>query len=141
MVLLGLDIGEKRIGVAKSDELNMFSHSVGYIDRGTDTELIQKIRELIETYHPQKIVVGLPIKMDGTPGIASEKIKALVTTLKEQLTTPIDTWDERLTTKEAFRYMHDSSLSGSKKKKKVDALAAQIILQSYLDCNKERHNE
>ena len=141
MVLLGLDIGKKRIGVAKSDELNMFSHAVGHFMRGTDDELINKINELIEMYHPQKIIIGLPKKMDGTEAVASSAIQELINTIKEYIPIGIETWDERLTTKEAFRYMHDSSLSGLKKKNKVDALAAQIMLQNYIDYNKARYNE
>ncbi len=136
MIFLGLDIGEKRIGVAKSDELNMFAHSVGYFERGTDTELAEKLNEFINTCQAERIVVGLPIKMDGTEGIASENIRSLIYRIKDKIPVPIETWDERLTSKQAMQYMHGSSLSGKKKKKKVDALAAQVMLQSYLDCNK-----
>ena len=136
MIILALDMGEKRVGVAKSDELGMFAHSVGFIPRDNEEKFIKALKEIIEEFNPEKIIVGLPINLDGTHGIACEKIFACIDELKKEITVPIETWDERLTTKEAMRYMQGSSLSGSKKRKKVDALAAKIMLQGWLDCNR-----
>jgi len=136
MVIIGLDMGEKRIGIAKSDELGMFSHAICFIERTSDEELASKLNEIIHSYAAKKVICGFPKKLDGTCGEAGNQIMQLVERLTPQLTVPIELWDERLTTKEAYRYMQGSSLSGKKKKKKIDALAAQIMLQNYLDCNK-----
>lgn len=138
MIILGFDIGTKRIGVAQSDELGMFAHPVGMIERGTDKTLIREIAKLIKTYAPPKLVFGLPIQMDGTKGIAALEVERLIAFLKKELVIDIETWDERLTTKEAMQYMQKSELSGSKKRRKVDALAAKIMLQHYLDTHKRQ---
>lgn len=137
MKIACLDVGSKRIGVARSDEMGMFAHGVGFITRtDDDAACIMAIQKQLAELESEKLVVGVPINMDGTEGIAAEKIRAFATLLEQKLAIPVILWDERLSTKEAMRYMQGSSLSGSKKRKKVDSLAAQIILQQYLDCNR-----
>lgn len=137
MVMIGLDMGTVRVGVAKSDELGMFAHALEYIDRGeTIDDLISGVQKLVEQYTPGRIIVGLPKKMDGTAGLAEEKIRSEVDAMQTAIDVPFVLWDERLTTREASRYMAGSGLSGKKKRKKIDGLAAEIMLQSYLDCNK-----
>jgi putative Holliday junction resolvase len=135
MILLGLDIGEKRIGVAKSDALGMFAHGMPFIERTVGNEHFAKIQACIDEVGAEKIIVGIPINLDGTEGLAAEQMRAFVDILQDRVSIPVDTWDERLTSKQAMRYMQDSSLSGSKKRQKVDSLAAQIMLQNYLDSN------
>lgn len=134
--ILGLDIGKKRVGIAKSDELGMFAHAIGFISFESKEVLTTNLKELIAEHMITKIVVGLPKKLDGTEGIAAEAITNLIRSIGQNIECPFEFWDERFSTKEAMRYMSNTSLSGSKKKKKVDALAAQIMLQNYLDCNK-----
>ena len=136
MIVFGLDIGQKRIGIAKSDELGMFAHGMGYIEKDENTEWIKKIDGYIAEYAPGKIVVGMPTNLDGTHGIAAENIQNTIDILKANITIDIVSWDERLTSKQAMRYMQNTNISGKKKKKKVDSLAAQIMLQDYLDYNK-----
>lgn len=133
--MLGLDIGEKRIGVAKSDALAMFAHGLGYIERENNDKHFEAIIRHISETAAEKVIVGLPIALDGTEGIAAENIRIFIAELQTHVSIPVETWDERLTSKEAMRYMQDSSLSGSKKRKRVDSLAAQIMLQNYLDSN------
>jgi len=137
MKLLCLDVGSKRIGVARSDEMGMFAHGIGFIAREeTDKTVFEDIQKQINELGSEKLVVGVPIQMDGSDGVAAEKIRAFAAVLEEKVAIPVVMWDERLSTKEAMRYMQGSSMSGSKKRKKVDSLAAQIILQNYLDCNR-----
>jgi putative holliday junction resolvase len=133
MVVLGLDVGEKRIGLAKSDALGMFAHGLGYIECDSSNEHFEAISKQVVESAAEKIIVGLPIALDGSEGIAATKIRSFIVQLREKVSVPVETWDERLSSKEAMRYMQDSSLSGSKKRKRVDSLAAQIILQNYLD--------
>jgi putative holliday junction resolvase len=133
MVVLGLDVGEKRIGLAKSDALGMFAHGLGYIECDSSNEHFEAISKQVVESAAEKIIVGLPIALDGSEGIAATKIRSFIVQLLEKVSVPVETWDERLSSKEAMRYMQDSSLSGSKKRKRVDSLAAQIILQNYLD--------
>ena len=141
MVLIGLDVGTVRVGVAKSDELGMFAHPIGYVDRGKDEDFMQKIKELVATYTAEKVVVGLPLNLDGSHGLAAKTIMQLVDRIKECVPVGVETWDERLSTKGAQRYMQAAPLSGKKKRKKVDSLAAQIMLQNYLDFYKVRNHE
>jgi len=135
MVILGLDIGEKRIGIAKSDALGMFAHGMEFIERTEDNTHFEKIQACIDEHSVEKIIVGMPINLDGSEGLAAEHMRGFIEIMKDHVSVPIETWDERLTSKEAMRYMQDSSLSGSKKRKRVDSLAAQIMLQNYLDSN------
>jgi putative Holliday junction resolvase len=138
MKILCLDLGEKRIGVARSDEMGMFAHGIGFISRDavSDAVIFTEIEKYIAEFGSEKVVVGVPINMDGTDGIAAGKVREFAALLAAALPVPIVLWDERLSSKEAMRYMQNSNMSGSKKRQKVDSLAAQIILQNYLDCNR-----
>lgn len=137
MVSLGLDYGQRRVGVAKSDELNMFAHGLGYIDNTSDTDVCAAVKKYCDEYAVGTVLVGLPKQMDGELGIAAEKVLAFVELLRSVIAAEIITWDERLTSKEADRYLSlgkkKGKSSGKKKRQKVDQVAAQIMLQAYLD--------
>ena len=138
MVLIGLDYGSKRVGIAKTDELNMFAHAIGFIDIGKSNDFfLVEFNKYLSEYMVKKIIVGMPINLSGEKGQAALGVDAFVKFLKAKVEIPIVTWDERLTTKEASRYMQDSSLSGTKKRKRIDGLAAQIMLQNYIDTNRD----
>lgn len=129
MRILGLDFGEKRIGVAVSDLL-------GYTAQGISTmrrENIGELQGLIKDYEVGRIIVGLPRNMDGSIGEQGKKVLDFVEKLKREIDLPIITWDERLTTREAERVLLAADLSRAKRKKVIDKLAAVLILQSYLD--------
>ncbi len=133
MKILGLDLGTKRIGVAVTDELGIAAHARDFIERKNDKEVLNSIFEIVETEKIKKIVIGYPINMNGTKGPRakdSEKIKVL---LEENLGLPVILWDERLSTKEAEDIMISASVSRKKRKRSIDSMAAQIILQNYLD--------
>jgi len=133
MVIIGIDHGKKRVGIAKSDELGMFAHALCFFKAEPEEELFRKIANLIDETKAEICVVGLPLQMDGSEGIAAQGVMAFVERMKAVVTIPIEAYDERLTTAEAMEYLRASGMSGKKKRKKVDALAAQIMLQGYID--------
>ncbi len=138
MILFGIDHGTKRIGIAKSDELGMFAHGIGFIENKGDEAVLAAIRQYCDDLQVTKIVVGLPKQLDGTVGLAAEKVLAFVEKLKAAVGREVITWDERLTSKSADRYMTPELISNKKKRQKIDQLAAQIMLQGYLDAHRPR---
>jgi len=128
MSFLGLDFGEKRIGVARSDELNFMAHTVGFIKHENKTQVLNEIKKLLEEFHIKTIVVGLPKTMKGETGIQAQKVLTFVEVLRQNLSCPITTWDERLTTAEAERALIAQDMSRAKRKEKRDGIAAEIML-------------
>ena len=138
MSLLGLDFGEKRIGVAHSDELNSMAHAAGFIEHRSEEYVVEEIQKLIDEHRIEKIVVGLPKTLKGETGKQAEKVLSFSSRLEKRIGCPVITWDERLTTVQAERALIDQDMSRAKRKKKRDAVAAEIMLQSYLDFIKQR---
>lgn len=133
MKVLGLDIGEKRIGVAVSDELGYTAQGMQVLTRkGLDDDLAV-LKELIETAEVSEVVVGLPRNMDGSVGEGAQKILSFANKIEESISVPVILWDERWTTSEATRVLLQADLSRKKRRKVVDKLAAVLILQGYLD--------
>jgi putative holliday junction resolvase len=133
---LGLDIGDKRIGLAVSDPLGMLARPLLVLENSGEENTIKELLKLVEQYQAEHIIVGLPLAMDGGIGLQAEKIKTLVEKLKLQTSVPVEYRDERGTTAEAKSILEDTG----KKKKGVfvkkgayDAIAAAVILQSYLN--------
>lgn len=133
MRILGLDVGEKRIGVAVSDPLGITAQGVTVIERKTLEDDLKRIKEIVDEYKADSIVVGMPINMDGTKGKSAEKVSGFVETLKASIGLPINTYDERLSTKESEKFLISSDVSRKKRKNVIDKIAAQIILESYLE--------
>ncbi|MCK5594684.1 Holliday junction resolvase RuvX [bacterium] len=133
--LLGLDIGDKRIGVSVSDELGITAQGRENIHRESDDQTINEICELINRLHIDEVVVGLPKNMNGTLGPQAEKVMGFSKALASSAHVPIRYWDERLTTVIAQRSLTALNVRGRKKKKKVDRIASQLILQGYMDRN------
>jgi len=133
MRALGLDVGQKRIGVALSDPEGILASPLTIIN-ATDTEqAITNISELCDQYQAERIVVGLPRSMDGTLGKQAKVVQQFISRLADSIKITIDTWDERLSSIEADRAMIAAGTKKDKKKKLRDAIAAAIILQGYLD--------
>jgi putative Holliday junction resolvase len=132
MRILALDHGTVRIGVAVSDEMQMIAQPVQYVDAQPPDKIIQYIQQEWEG-KLELILIGMPRNMDGSYGPAAEKVKAFVEMLSEKLTTPIRTWDERLTSAQANRVMIEADVRRDKRKQKVDSMSAAILLQSYID--------
>ena len=131
--LLGLDIGDKRIGVSVSDELGITAQGRENIYRESDDQAINEICELINRLHIDEVVIGMPKNMNGTLGPQAEKVMKFSKALGSSARIPIKHWDERLTTVIAQRSLTALNVKGRKKKKKVDRIASQLILQGYMD--------
>ncbi len=133
MRILGLDVGQKTVGVAISDPLGFTAQGITTIRRTKKSEDVEAVKRICDEYSVETIVIGLPKNMDGSIGFAGEKIKEFSELLKEVLDLEIVFWDERLTTVAAHRAMLEADLSRGKRKKIVDKVAATYILQGYLD--------
>lgn len=133
MRILGLDIGDRTIGVAISDPLGLTAQGITTIRRKSEDKDIEELRKICEEYTVDTIVSGLPKNMNGTLGPQSDKVIKFCKLIEENINLPIKMWDERLTTVAAHRAMLEADLSRSKRKKIVDKMAAIYILQGYLD--------
>ena len=131
--IMGLDIGEKRIGVAVSDELGITAQGIATIERKNWREDVRRLSAFIEEYGISELVVGFPRRMDGTLGRKAEEIKEVIGKLKKALKIKVIPWDERLTTVEAERVLIDGGVRREKRRKVIDKLAAVIILKGYLE--------
>jgi len=133
MRILALDHGTKRIGVAVSDETKTIAQPLEFIPAEPFADFLERLRQLIREKEVDLILIGLPRNMDGTYGPAALKVRAFVAALQNAVTTPIKTWDERLTSAQANRVLIQGNVRRKKRKEKVDQTAAAILLQSYLD--------
>ncbi|MCD6487087.1 MAG: Holliday junction resolvase RuvX [Syntrophobacterales bacterium] len=133
MRVLGLDYGEKRIGVAICDELGMTARGIATIARKYWKRDIEQIAGLVREYDAREIVVGYPVRLDGTEGIQCEKVNRFIDVLEAGVSVPVVKWDEALSTKEAESLLIEADMNRRKRKGVVDKLAAAIILQDYLD--------
>jgi putative holliday junction resolvase len=133
MRILALDHGTKRIGVAVSDEMKMIAQPLEYIAAEPFPDFLARLKELIRVKEVELILVGMPRNMDGSYGEAAAKVREFVTVLKEAITVPLRTWDERLTSTQANRALIDGGVRRADRKGKVDKVAAAMLLQSYLD--------
>lgn len=133
MRILGLDYGSKRIGVSVCDELGLTAQGLATIERKNELRDLEAIAGYVEEYNIEKIVIGYPVRLDGTEGIQCEKVNRFVAVLETRFPLTVIKWDESLSTKEAERILIEASMSRKKRKSVVDKLAATIILQDYLD--------
>lgn len=135
MRILCLDVGEKRIGVAVSDELGITAQGLGAVERKQNSkgEDIEEIRKIVEKYNIDKIILGLPKNMDGTLGQSGKMVEDYAKKLQSCLNIDLGFWDERLSTVSAERVLIDADMSRKKRRSVIDKLSAVIILQSYLD--------
>ena len=134
--IMGLDYGDKTVGVAISDPLGITAQGREIIRRERADKLRRtcaRIEELIQEYGVEKIVLGMPKNMDGSEGIRVEKTKEFKAMIERRTGLEVVLWDERLTTVAADRYMDEAGIKGDKRKAVVDEIAAVFILQGYLD--------
>lgn len=130
MRVLGIDYGQKTIGVAVSDETAMFARGVAAVPRNSwETE----IPALIGRYQAALVVIGFPRGMDNRENEQTRRVLDFMGRLKKITACPVVRWDERLTTRQAERYLLEADLSRRGRKRVIDRLAAQILLQDYLD--------
>lgn len=133
MRILGIDYGDARVGVAVSDELGFMAQGVGTVQNRGMKKLIDDLKEIIDKYNPEKIVVGLPKNMDGTVGFRGEETYKFTDALKKIYDKEIIYQDERLTTVGASRFLNETNTRGKKRKNVVDTVAACLILETYLN--------
>jgi len=136
--ILSLDFGEKRIGVAVSDSLNIIAQSVGTIERKGIKNDLKKIAELVKEYEAGKMIVGLPLNMDGTEGKSASRAINFVNELRKEIQIEVEMLDERLTTAQGERVFLEADMSRKKRKQNLDKIAAQLILQNYLDSHSHK---
>ncbi len=135
---MGLDIGEKHIGVALSDPLGIMAGALAVIERTTDEAAIKQIIDNARENEVARIVVGMPRSLDGSLGKQAQAVQSFVDSLEKSIDIPVITWDERLSTVAADRTMLEMGMKWDKKRKHRDSLAAAFILQGYLDREKNR---
>lgn len=134
MRLMGLDVGDKTVGVAVSDELGISAQPVTVIRRTDSVKKdVWEILRIAEERGVGKIVVGLPLMMDGTVGVQAQKVEEFTEAIRRRTKIPIVMWDERLTTSEVERMLIAADESRAKRKQVIDKLAATVLLQSYMD--------
>ncbi len=134
---MALDVGDKTIGVAISDPLGTIAQGLTTIKRNSNQKDLERIKEIVNQYKVEIIIVGLPKNMDGSIGPQGQKVLKFADFLKENFEIPVMLWDERLTTVEAERVLIEkANVSRKKRKKVIDKLAAVLILQGYLDSKK-----
>lgn len=138
MRVLGIDYGDRNIGVAVSDAFRWTAQGLEVITKRRDEGEMERIAQLAEQHEVSEIIVGLPKNMNGTIGPRGELSIAFANQLSEKLGIPVHLWDERLTTVAAEKLLIDADVSRKKRKAVIDKMAATIILQNYLDFNMKR---
>jgi putative holliday junction resolvase len=137
MRILSIDFGERRIGLAVSDELQMTARPLATIERVPKRKSFARIAQYVSELGVKSIIVGLPLKLDGTVGDAAARVEKFIAELREHLSCPITAWDERLTSYEAEERMRSAGLGFAERNNRVDEFAAMIILEDYLAANKQ----
>lgn len=129
--ILGLDVGGRRIGVAVSDELGMVASPVRFVQRGP--KAFDELRALVARYGAVQLVAGLPVGLSGREGPQAAEVRAFADAVAKAVALPLAYWDERLTSTMAERTLIASGTRRAKRREQIDAVAAAIILQGYLD--------
>ena len=131
--ILGIDVGDKRIGVAVADPLQITAQGVMTLKRKTRDDDLEAFRDLIAKYEIKKVVAGLPLNMDGSESAQTRKTVNFCQFIKKRLDVEIIYIDERLTSSWSEKVLIEGNVSRENRKDYIDMLAAQIILQSYMD--------
>jgi putative Holliday junction resolvase len=133
MIILSVDYGDRRTGIAICDKNQILASPVCVINEWNAEALADKIIEIAGEKKAEKIVIGLPKNMDGSKGFRADACEQLGEIIKSKCSLPVVFWDERLTTVSAHKILSDNNVRGKKRKAVVDALSAEIILQNYID--------
>ena len=132
-IILGLDIGDARTGVAISDELGIAAHPLCTIQRKSRKALLAELQELIAVHKVERIVIGLPLQLDGETGVQARKVKRFAEKLEQHVNLPIIFLDESFTTFEATQILQGTKKRRKKRKQVIDQVAAVLILEGYLE--------
>jgi len=139
--IMAIDWGERRVGIAMSDESRTIASPHSVLKRSHSLRKdMEKISSLIEESDVGMVVVGIPMEMNGTLGLAAEMILKVVKKFQDELGVPVKTWDERLSTAEALKVLVAGDVSRRKRKGVVDRVAAALFLQTFLDSGVWREN-
>ena len=133
MRILALDHGTKRIGVTISDETAIIAQPLEFLAAEPLEEFLKRLEDIIDSREVGEILVGIPRNMNGSYGPAAARARQFADRLRGAFAIPVKTWDERLTTVQAGRFLIETGLRREKRKTKVDQTATAILLQSYLD--------
>ncbi len=136
MSIIALDFGERRIGVAAGDPLGLTAQPLAVIERRSLDEDIERIRTIVTQRRAERIVLGLPLNMDGTAGPQAKRARRFAARLHRDLGLEIVLWDERLTTVEADSALLETGRSREDRRRRRDAVAAAVILQDYLETSR-----
>jgi putative Holliday junction resolvase len=133
MRIAALDVGDVRVGVAVSDELGITAQPIAVVKRVGGRRDLVAIAEALAPYTPERLVVGLPLNMNGSEGPQAARVRAFAEAVAKHLGLPLEFWDERLTTVAAERVLLEADLSRRRRRDVVDKVAAVLILQGFLD--------
>lgn len=133
MRILGLDYGSRRIGVAVCDELEMTAQGVATLVRKNREADLEALAAIVRCYGVERIVIGYPLRLDGSKGIQCEKVDRFARRLENRLSLPVIRRDEAFSSREAEEMLRESGVRREKRREKIDRVAACIILQGYLD--------
>ena len=136
MRVLGLDVGERRIGVALSDPLGLSAQRLMVLERRSTDRDLEALRVLVAQHEVETVVVGLPLTMRGEQGTQARKVTTFAQMLRRRLSIPVEFLDERLTTVQGERALLETNTSRRKRKQTIDQVAAQLILQQFLDLHR-----
>jgi putative Holliday junction resolvase len=132
MRIAALDVGDVRIGVAVSDELGITAQGLGVVRRVGGQRDLDALAHLLAPYAPERLVVGLPLNMNGSEGPQAVRVRTFATKVAAHLGLPLEFWDERLTTVAAERALLEADLSRRRRRELVDQVAATLILEGFL---------
>ena len=132
-ILIGLDLGSKRIGVSICDEKQLIATPFKTINKSTARDLIDELKRIIEENNIKGIIIGNPLNMDGSSGSSAQSVKDTSNNIEKSINLPICLWDERLSTVGAFNLSSQLDINVSKREKKIDQNAAAFILQGAID--------
>jgi len=131
--VIALDVGERRIGVAVSDPLGIVARTLGVVERVSDAQAIEEIVRLVREHEVGRVLVGHPRSLRGELGPQARQVETFAALLEEALDVPVELWDERLSTVTAERILSERGIRAREQKEHIDAVAAAVILQDYLD--------
>lgn len=138
MIIVGIDFGDARTGIAVCDKYEMMASEAGCIAADSYKKALELVGERVRELRAELIVVGNPVNMDGTSGWRSDKCKAFARELSEATGIPAEMYDERLTTVSAHKILSENNVRGKKRKATVDTLSARLILEDYMTLRKNR---
>jgi putative Holliday junction resolvase len=141
MRVLGIDYGDRNIGLAISDTLHLTAHALGSYRVKSRKEDEKFFLDLVSKHNISEIVIGFPLRMNGTSGTRVEKTKEFAAWLKKALKLPIFFWDERLTTQQALKILSQQKIHHKRKKVLKDQISAILILSSYLESKRNQNND